>query len=156
MEICLFQNKKGEYEELYSFLEAVDEDFFPALSKYPYPFREHLDRVVEKGTIFYIKEETVIGMISFYDHDERFESAYIDLIAVLKEHRKKNLGMLLMEKCFSELKSKNIKKVRIRTWSTNPASKKLYEKAGFKVYKTEKDDRGKGVDSVYFEKELLQ
>jgi ribosomal protein S18 acetylase RimI-like enzyme len=154
MEVVKFKNKKGEYEKLLNFLKLVDKDFYPPLSE-RCPLKEYLNAIVKDGIIIYLTENNkVIGMIGYYYFSKKFNCAYINTIAVLKEFRGKEFGELLLKKCLSDIKNQNIKKVKTRTWSTNKISIHLYEKFGFKVCNIVKNDRGPGVDSIYFEKKL--
>lgn len=93
-------------------------------------------------------------MITYYYYYPKYKSAYLDVIAISKKFRCKKLTSILMNKMFNDLKSKKIKKLKVRTWSTNLPSTNLYLKYGFKIYRTIKNARGKGVHSIYFKKQI--
>lgn len=44
--------------------------------------------------------------------------------------------------------------VAIRTWSTNDAQLALLHGRGYRLVRTVRDDRGRGVDTLYFTKKL--
>lgn len=43
--------------------------------------------------------------------------------------------------------------ITLRTWSSNQAQKHILEKMGYHTVKRLKDDRGEGIDTVYYVKE---
>jgi ribosomal protein S18 acetylase RimI-like enzyme len=63
--------------------------------------------------------------------------------------RGKGVTTALYQKLFTEYEKVNI---FTRTWSTNFAHIKILGKYGFEVIKILKDDRGIGIDTVYFKK----
>jgi len=154
MKIIRFANSKDEYKKLLDFFRIVDRDFYPPLSN-RCSLKAYLDSIVSKGVILYfLKNRKIIGLVGYYYFSTTYDSAYIKIIAILKECRGKKFGTALIGKCFLDLKNNNSKKVRIKTWSTNKISIHLYEKFGFKEYDVIKNDRGYGVDTIYFEKDL--
>lgn len=154
MEFFEYSNIEGEYDDIYDFFKIIDSYYYPPLSQRS-DLTEFIDPIIKGGNIIYIKEDNIIiGMITYYYFYSDLQAAYIDSISVLKEHRGKKLGNLLIEKCFADLKLKNINLVKLRTWSTNEITTKFYPKLGFKIFKVVKDDRGPGVDSIYYEKEI--
>ena len=154
MEIVKFTNKNEEYKKLLDFLKNVDDDFYPPLSRRS-PLKDYLDAIIKDGIIIYlIKDNEIIGIVGYYYFSKEFNCAYIKIIAILKEFRRKKLGKLLLENCLSDLKNNNIERVKIKTWSTNKINIRLCEKLGFQVCNIVKNDRDFGIDSIYLEKLL--
>ena len=154
MDVLEYSDKDNEYNEIYEFFKIVDSYYYPPLSKRS-PLTEFIDPIIKDGNILYLKEnDKIIGMITYYYFYPDLKAAYIDSISILEEYRGKKLGKLLMDKCFSDLKSKNIHLVKLRTWSTNKITTNLYPKLGFKISDIVKNDRGPGIDSIYFEKHI--
>lgn len=44
------------------------------------------------------------------------------------------------------------KRITLRTWSTNGAQEHILDKLGYSLVRRLKDDRGEGIDTVYFVK----
>jgi ribosomal protein S18 acetylase RimI-like enzyme len=154
METIEYSDKPGEYDGVLDFFKVIDSYYYPQLSK-RCSLREFIDPVIKEGNIIYIKEKgKIIAMITYFYFNEKFNSAYIDTISIIKDHRRKGLGKMLIDKCLKDLKSKDIGLVKLRTWSTNEITTRFYPKIGFKVSKVVKNDRGKGIDSIYYEKKL--
>lgn len=59
----------------------------------------------------------------------------IALMAINKDYRGQNIGSELIDKAFSYLKSKNIKRCKSKIRVDNPRALKFYEKNGFRVKK---------------------
>ena len=88
-------------------------------------------------------------MITYYYFYPDVDAPNIDSISILEEYRGKKYGTLLINKFFKDLKSTNYHLIRLKTWSTNKITTKLYVKLGFKIFKVLKNDWGLGVDSIY-------
>ena len=154
MDIIEYSNKPNEYGDVFEFFKITDSDYYPPLSERK-PLAAYIDPIIKDGNIIYLKENNeIIGMITYYYNYPDLNAAYISTISILEHYRGKNLSKLLMDKCFKDLKNNKIPLVKIKTWSTNNITTNLYPKLGFKIIKVIKDDRGPGVDSIYYEKHL--
>lgn len=65
--------------------------------------------------------------------DVNQKMGYVDDIFVLKEFRKKGLGILLIKEFISILKKKKFKKIRLGAYIDNKKALELYKKLGFKL-----------------------
>lgn len=71
---------------------------------------------------------------------------YLSTIAVAPRARRLGLARTLLRALVRRFDDRP---VLSRTWSTNPGSIRLHERAGFTTFRTVPDDRGAGVDTVY-------
>ena len=97
------------------------------------------------GFCFSYKENYSCAEIS----PKELPNIYISTLIVSPNARGKGVTKALYGKLFSEYENINI---FTRTWSTNIAHIKILEKYGFKVIQVIKDDRGNGIDTIYFKK----
>ena len=100
----------------------------------------------------------IIGIISFREDfiSEEIDSSelpniYVSTLVITHSSRGKGLTKRMYSYLFSELYPH--KKVFTRTWSTNFAHTKILSDFGFEEIKRNKNDRGNGIDSVYYKKE---
>ena len=98
----------------------------------------------------------LIGFMSFVPkYDFGFgKSLYITTACVRNEYR--NMGILnalyeFMEEVVAKING--ISLIGLRTWSTNEPHIHVLEKRGYARLKTLRDDRGVGIDTIYFGKE---
>lgn len=78
-------------------------------------------------------------------------------MAVRKEFRNRGYGTKLLRFCLKKLRSeKNIKEAVTRTWSTNIATIRMIESAGFRKYKTIKKQRINGADTLWYKIKFLK
>lgn len=107
-------------------------------------------------------EETgrVLGMMSVardkkLDALDMIASAYLSTLIVAQSARGRGLARTLYERLFDLARSwSETPCVATRTWSTNSAHLPLIAKLGFEERLRLKDDRGAGIDTVYFLKPL--
>ena len=92
------------------------------------------------------EKEVVIGFV-VYTVDK--ECLYIKNIFVDEKYRNRGIAFL---KLYSMILEVN-RKVRIRTWSTNLVNIRLLKKNGFTIEEVIKDDRGEGIDTIFFVRE---
>lgn len=146
-----FSNKSGEEDRLLKFLRKTSSYFFPSLASYG-PLKQYLNRLVTKGNIIYLKKDKrIIGMVGYFDYDERYKSAYIMTLITDKEFRGRGYGKILLKECLKDYRKKKIKKIRLTVASTNKAAISLYDKYRFKTIKIKKNDRGKGIHTLILE-----
>jgi [ribosomal protein S18]-alanine N-acetyltransferase len=146
--------KDSDFADLIIFFEKIDKDFFPAISKRK-SLEDYLRTDIDSGITFlsYISNN-IVGMINLqYNHPNR-EECYINTIGVHSNYRKKGIASGLIKIILKDARQKKFKKIKTRTWSTNNSGLKLYQKFGFVVDFTVKNDRGKGIDSIYLKKLL--
>ncbi|WP_439635121.1 GNAT family N-acetyltransferase [Oceanicaulis sp.] len=102
----------------------------------------------------------VLGMMSVA-RDKKLEalkltvSAYLSTLIVTQSAQGRGLARTLYERLFDLARSgSETPCVATRTWSTNGAHLPLIAKLGFEERLRLKDDRGAGIDTVYFLKPL--
>ena len=78
---------------------------------------------------------------------ELYPCLYLSTLIVKKESRRKCIAYMLYKELFDIFPDKDI---ITRKWSTNISHINLLEKLGFCVLNIIKDDRGKGIDTIYF------
>ena len=155
MKIITRKNTKEEYNQLLDFLKSIDQDFFPPFSQRERTLEELLDYYYQTGPIIYLLDDNqVSGMVAYYEHRKEYDCAYITNISILKEYRGQKLGKQLMDLCLNDLKSKNVERVVISTWSTNEIANNFYQKVGFTVFNINKNKKGPGVDELELEMDL--
>ncbi len=79
------------------------------------------------------------------------QSYYVSTICVNRAHRRRGIASLLYDRV-EQIARPGI--VSLRTWSTNAAQIGALGRRGYVCVKRIVDDRGKGIDTVYFAKSL--
>lgn len=162
---------EGYAEEVRRILYKADGEFVPTLSSRNGTTQknlsggatatadpvEYFEVMRQQAFVLALDEGTVVGFLSFIPHHqieiagEKVECAYVSTIVVNPAYRGKGLTEGMYEKLFDEIEDNC---VATRTWSKNHAHIHILEKEHFKLADTLKDDRGPGVDTVYYVKEL--
>ena len=174
MEFILFSDlQKEKYkEELYKMLEDGDKDFVPPLSQRSSTTQKSFNDSGEKSILPYFnmmlqqniigvfEENSLVGFLSFIDNwkadgmEIGFENnIYLSTLILSEKTRGKGVTYKLYDYVFNTLYPE--KSVFTRTWSTNAAHIKILGKFDFETIKTIKDDRGDGIDTVYFAKKRI-
>ena len=160
-----------EKDEVLAILNACNRDFCPPLSQRADTSQKNLEQGTENedGVMNYFKavleQHTAVGktdgkIISFLSYKtdysckelEKFGSVYyLTTLCVLPRYRglgySEEMYKAVIENIFS---GDGDAVVTLRTWSTNRAQMHLMERLGFSCVAVLKDDRGKGVDTMYF------
>ena len=163
-------DKKYYQDDLISLLIESDDDFVPPLSKRSSTRDMTFSADCEKSdgiSSYYnsmrngqilaaVYEDKVIGFVAFFENYEggSAPNIYVSTLVVAKSERGKGLTSKMYTYLFSELYSDRY--VYTRTWSTNIAHTKILQRFGFSEFKRIKDDRGVGIDTVYFERKVIQ
>ena len=149
------QEYSGENQKIIDFIKQVDRDFYPPISKRKKIEEYVRDNIVESHYLLVVcDKERIVGSICVgLDKPERGDG-YIDWIAILSKYRRRGLAVRLIDNVEAYLTKNNFDKVKVRTWSTNLAGVALYNKLGFSVDYLVKNERGEGIDSIYFVKDL--
>lgn len=145
MEFIIKKFNKKYLDSLISLFKLIDKEFVPSVSERD--FDRCVDEVLSSSANLFIAlyNEKVVGFISFFDKPNNF---YIDWLADHPNFRHHRVASILLEECIIKAKNLGKKGVEIGTWSTNNKALNLYKELGFKIIKTIKDDRGKGIDTV--------
>ncbi|MBO4414450.1 MAG: GNAT family N-acetyltransferase [Lachnospiraceae bacterium] len=122
---------------------AIPEEYFRTMSR--------------QNIVMAIEGETVAGFMSYkpaYELDikgKKIICSYVSTIVVSPQYRGKGITSEMYKKLFEETGDAF---VATRTWSKNSAHIHILKKMGFRLLMTLKDDRGPGIDTVYYGKEI--
>lgn len=175
MVIHLPDEKEQEkyYDEILKMLYDADKEFVPPLSSRSSSTQSVLTDTERKtdGVLSYFESlkkqrflvatdnDKLLGFVSFrenYSNDiikgKDLPNIYISTLIVKPEGRGKGLTKLMYKEL---LKIYLDRLVFTRTWSTNFAHIKILSYFGFETLKTLKNDRGNGIDTIYFKKTCL-
>jgi len=162
----LTERQKNDVWEL---IKASDTEFVPPLSsrvdttqtdlhgksekKEP---TEYFESLLEQSFVLSVEDGRVIGFLSFRpDHRLKNEHGldlicnYVSTIIVAKDQRRKGYTENMYRALIRSTRGKTI---ATRTWSQNTAHILLLEKLGFELLMRIPDDRGEGIDTVYYAK----
>lgn len=158
-------------KQIFQMLVECDEEFLPPLSSRIITSPEFLNiknepkgipidyfnDIINQKIIVVMEEEKVIAFMSFkenyintYISEETLPNVYVTTLLVKPEYRGKGIAKRIYYMLINECQNVNI---YTRTWSTNESHKKILSEIGFKNYIVLQDDRGKGIDTIYFVKE---
>ncbi len=117
---------------------------------------EYFEGLMQQSFILCINDSHVVGFMSYIkDHelklydDNSLVCDYISTIIVDMRFRNEGYTTGMYEKLFD---SRSEKTYATRTWSTNRAHLHVLDKLGFELVYIIKDDRGNGIDTVYYVK----
>ncbi len=172
MEIrILTKIEQDKYDnEILEMLIQGDAEFVPPLSARSSTTQSNLKGIIKEngGVLNYFEElkkqrilvategDKLVGFVSFKENfvnkkigEEYLPNIYISTLLVSPEGRGKGLTRKMYEILFAEYENVN---VFTRTWSTNEAHIKILSKFGFETMLVLKNDRGNGIDTIYFKK----
>lgn len=159
-------------QQIFEMLVEADKEFIPSLSARNSTTQKYLNEVKEKESLLpvsYLKhllnqhwilakvQNKVVGFLSYCsnytDGVVGLEQAgdYISTIIVRKEYRGQKITIGMYNKLFEETKAPWI---ATRTWSTNYAHLCILQKLEFQMIKRILNDRGVGIDTVYYQKKM--
>lgn len=95
-----------------------------------------------------------IGFFCFVLNYRKKGVVFLHGIYLDKEHRGKGLAEKIRKKELALFKKMKMKKVVLRTWSSNEALLALNKKTGFTVYRSKRHARTDGSDTLWFMKKL--
>ncbi|MDK2826566.1 MAG: hypothetical protein PWQ63_889 [Methanolobus sp.] len=148
-----------------SFLELVDEDFYPPLSQRGGGIPERIERCLYTDEAnFLVAEpnanrensllEEFMGMIGCTRNWKGHGTAYINFLATHPNHRNSGISKELCLRLEDELAGSGIKRIYLCTWSGNPAAMRFYESLGYCSYAIVLNDRGNSIDTIYYKKNI--
>lgn len=158
------------YEQIFEMMIAGDNDFIPPLSARSSTTQK--DLTASQGSIEGLKSyfeemkkqrfmvcldgEILVSFVSFKEnftndkiHDEDLPNIYLSTLIMRPEYRGQKVTQTLYGTLFDIYKDSG---VFTRTWSTNVPHIKILSKFDFETIATLKDDRGEGIDTIYFAK----
>ena len=163
--------KKITYrEEIIDMMREADNDFVPPMSARFSPFQTDLkggsaaadgiityyNGMVNESMLAAVEGDRLIGFVTFVENmkykvfDGILPNLYICTLIVRKEARGRGLTYTMYDHLFNTLYPKH--SLFTRTWSTNFAHSTILKKYGFDEIHRIENDRGEGIDTVYFGK----
>lgn len=153
----IYEGTAGDFEKLKTFMELVDNEFFPPLSGRPGGISgrilESLDRA-DSNYLIAEKDGIMIGAIGYRLNWRDGSEAYISFLAVHPGCRRKKLARSLDARLIGKLAPLGATHLIVTTWSTNPDACLIYKRLGYQVCHVIEDHRGPGVDTIYFRKNI--
>jgi len=168
----LREDQKPFYkEEILAMMHFSDRDFIPPLSCRSSTTQKDLSgsQPVENGIALYYEQmqqqqilcafegDCLLAFVSFRenyttDHitEETFPNIYLSTLVSKPEARGKGLTKKMYAHLFFERYPD--RRIFTRTWSTNAIHIKILDYFGFELIHRIENDRGEGIDTVYFRK----
>lgn len=149
---------------------ASDKEFIPPLSERKgttqQSFSEKKDdntgltlyyqQMLQQEFILAIENEKVVGFLTFIpDHildleSNKYKCDYVSTVIVSSESRGAGIARKMYHALFENRKGNNF---ATRTWSTNYSHMHLLKKMEFELVALLPNDRGEGIDTVYYFKD---
>lgn len=170
--ILLGEAEKNTYrEQILDMMRVADNDFVPPMSARFSPFQSDLSggESTENGILRYynsmikesmlcaVEDGKVLGFVTYVENmknkvfpEGAMPNLYICTLIVRPEARGRGLTYKMYDHLFDELCPKH--SLFTRTWSTNFAHSSILKKYGFDEIHRIANDRGEGIDTVYFGK----
>lgn len=170
IELLSRQEQEKYYDEILEMLIAADGDFVPPLSSRSSTTQSvltasekigggvvsYFEELKKQRTLAATEDGKLIAFVSFKEDfvndkikNEDVPNIYISTLLVKPEGRGKGLTQKMYDILFKQYENINI---FTRTWSTNAAHIKILSKFDFETLCVLKNDRGNGIDTVYFVK----
>ena len=171
MEIRILEKEKQQslYDDAYKMLQAADNEFIPPLSSRSSSTQQDFSARAKNNSIEQyfrqLKNQRFAAafedgeLVAFVSYKENYScteisakelpNIYISTLVVSPKSRGKGVTKALYGRLFSKYENVNI---FTRTWSTNIAHIKILQSYGFEVLKVLENDRGNGIDTVYFKR----
>lgn len=150
-------------DDVWNLLCMNDHEFVPPLSSresttqsilsdrcdgsFPYSYFEKLKK---QNIILAMCSDQMVGFMSYIEHYHHMtigETVYISTVIVGEKYR----GNSITEEMYNQLcLTYPEKHIMTRTWSTNYAHIHILNKLGFNILDQIKNDRGEGIDTIYF------
>ena len=89
----------------------------------------------DENRIFVAEDKTVVGFLSVEVYHENEDYIYLNDFAVTKDYRNSGVGSALLEVAESYAREINIAKLCLHVEKTNSAAMRLYENAGYAIYR---------------------
>lgn len=167
------ENKQRYSREMFSMLTYSDREFVPPLSARSSTTQKDLSGGIssEEGIRSYFEEmcrqkilgafegDALLGFVSFRENyisdvigKEQLPNIYLSTLVSKPEARGKGMTVQMYDHLFNRCYAD--RNILTRTWSTNFAHTKILEKFGFSELHRIPNDRGEGIDTVYFKRSL--
>ena len=154
-------------------LELCDQDFVPPLShrnstsqtnwaeteEKTDGIAEYLENICSQHVVLWKKEGVVRAFMTWKDHfncenlEAYPDSCYLTTLCVWPDYRGQGISEVMYAEAEKDIAAKFPgSRITLRTWSTNGAQEHILDKLGYGLVRRLKDDRGEGIDTVYFVK----
>lgn len=172
MEYKLLAKEEQErfYAQIFEMMIAGDKDFIPPLSARSSTtqkalkstegsiegLKSYFEEMKKQRFMVCVDGDVLVSFVSFKENftndiilSDDLPNIYISTLIMRPEYRGQKVTQNLYAMLFDIYKNSN---VFTRTWSTNIAHIKILSKFNFETITTLKNDRGIGIDTVYFAK----
>lgn len=132
-----------------------DNEFVPPISK-RININDYFEQFknINAFVITAMVDSVVIGCFCGFIEKPQNKESWFQYIVIEKDFRKNNIAQIFFNLGFDILKKNNKYKVKTRTWSTNLRSQKIIKDFGFYEIDIILNDRGEGVHTIIYEKEI--
>ena len=167
------EQKKNYSNDILKMLTIYDNDFVPPLSKRSSTTQKNLNtenisdindgiknyhkEMMKQEVLATISDGKLLGFVSFkenlkseYIKENDVPNIYLSTLVLSADARGKGITMKMYDYLFNTLYKDC--KIFTRTWSTNIAHIKILEKFNFCEMTRIPNDRGNGIDTIYFKK----
>ena len=137
------QKKVDEYiDEIYNLIKKYDKEFVPPLLDINKLYNQNFIIARDKNN------NNLIGFLSYYNTEiQEVDCNYITTIIVDKNYRRKGVAYSLYNEMFT---LNTDLPIIVRTWSTNEKYINLLRKLDYVCFNVLKNNRGNGMDTMYF------
>ncbi len=164
------QEQEKYYDQIFEMMQDGDKDFIPPLSARSsttqkdlsgkegstHGLRSYFEEMKNQRFMVCVDGSILVSFVSFKEnftndkiHSEDLPNIYLSTLIMRPEYRGQKVTQTLYATLFDIYKNSNI---FTRTWSTNIAHIKILSKFDFETIAVLKNDRGEGIDTVYFAK----
>ena len=170
--LLLTKEEKELYKgKIFDLISAADDDFVPPISqrcvnretnrnnfsdaKCEENIRDYASAMARENILGIFEEEELLGFVSFAENLENdviseIPNIYIGTAVISPALRGRGTLTRAYDHLFNTLFAD--RSIFTRTWSTNSAHIRVLDKFGFERIKTLPNDRGDGIDTIYFGK----
>ena len=163
------EQKEAYREDIFQLLKRSDREFVPPFSQRQSTtqgnlkelaenpadgsVRQYHEQLMRQEILAAVEEDRLLGLVSFLvntetDRIRENPNLYISTLVLHPEARGKNLTCQMYEDLFFRRYKDH--SIFTRTWSTNMAHIKILSKFHFAEMDRIPNDRGEGIDTVYF------
>ena len=120
---------------------------------------EYLENICSQHVVLWKEEGVVRAFMTWKDHfncenlEAYPDSCYLTTLCVWPDYRGQGISEVMYAEAEKDIAAKFPgSRITLRTWSTNGAQEHILDKLGYSLVRRLKDDRGEGIDTVYFVK----
>ncbi|MDW7730834.1 MAG: GNAT family N-acetyltransferase [Methanolobus sp.] len=166
-DIVIRETTKEDFDAVFRFIELVDDDFYPPLSKRGEGISERVENSLATPDANYLVAQLretepsdqlqgFVAMAGCTRKWQREDGTYINFFATHPSYRKSGIGELLLARLEEELIREGFRKVYLCTWSGNKKAIRFYERLGYRTCSIILNDRGKGINTLNYRKRLSE